>query len=221
MLKRSLSIVFLLLAAFTVHADSGALAALKSIPVEAAKRLVAIEAREGSPSPERWYLLVNDPAEPRGLREFVVADGRLVTSRVFSQFADTLKDEKVVGADAVKVDSTHLVKVAAAFATVNGVKAAVLNYTLRRDAFSGIAVWRTTVLDAQGDQLGTFTVNATKGTLAGSEGFEKTPPAEEIAPPASAAASERAASKKPKTTPTPRPGVLKPFISGGDRKRNP
>src|SRR5437660_499889 len=50
----------------TARGDNGALAALKLIPNEAAKRLVAIEAREGSPAPERWYVLVHDPAQERG-----------------------------------------------------------------------------------------------------------------------------------------------------------
>ena len=52
----------------TAAAQGGgtALDALKLIPKDAAKRLARIEAREGTPAPERWYLLVHDPAEQRG-----------------------------------------------------------------------------------------------------------------------------------------------------------
>ena len=71
--------------------DGTALAAVKLIPKDAAKRRARIEAREGAPTPERWYLLVHEPTEKRGVREFVVAGGKFVTSRTLSQFAETLK----------------------------------------------------------------------------------------------------------------------------------
>ncbi len=208
-----------IVSAFPARGEGGALAALKLIPSEAAKRLVAIEAREGAPVPERWYLLVNDPAEQRGLREFVVADGKVVTSRVLSQFADSLRPADVIGGDAVKIDSTQVAKLAGAFADANGVKVGMLNYTLGRDATAGVPVWRVTVLDPAGDQVGLIMVNAVKGAVLRSDGFETTPAAVPVAPPTSPASTERAPSKKPKPTPTPKPSLLKRFFGGGDKKK--
>ncbi len=203
------------------RAEISALAALRLIPSEAAKRLVAIEAREGNPSPERWYFLVNDPGEQRGLREFVVAEGKLVTSRVLSQFADSLKPADVIGADAVKVDSTQVAKLAGVFAEANDVKVGTLNYTLARDAAAGSPVWRVTVLDSSGDQIGLLMVNAVKGAVLRSDGFEKTPAGELLPPTATApaASSERKTPRKPKATPTPKPSLLKRFFGGSDKKK--
>ncbi len=200
--------------------EGTALDALKLLPKDPAKRLVRIEAREGSPTPERWYLLVQDAAQDRGLREFVVAEGRLVTSRTLSQFAETLKPADIVGAEAVKVDSTHVAKLAALFAEANGAKAGMLNYELARDEVSGAPVWKVTVLDAVGDQLGVLAVNAAKGAVLSADGFEKAPAADLLAPPASLAIAERATGKKNKTAaaPTPRPNLLKRIFSG-DSKR--
>ena len=203
----------------TAAAQGGgtALDALKLIPKDAAKRLSRIEAREGMPSPERWYLLVHDPAEPRGVREFVVADGKFLTSRTLSQFADTLKPADIIGADTVKVDSAHVAKLAAAFAEANGAKVGMLNYELMRDAATNAPAWKVTVLDAVGDQLGVLAVNATRGAVLSAEGFEKSPAVELLAPPAGVAGAGRPVAKvaKPTPTPTPKPNVLKRIFGGG------
>ena len=216
---------FILVSTAAAQGDGSALGALKLLPMDAAKRLARIEAREGSPAPERWYLLVHDPAEERGVREFVVADGKFLTSRTLSQFADVLKPADVIGADAVKVDSAHVAKLAAAFAEANGAKVGSLNYELRRDAASNGPAWKVTVLDASGDQLGVLAVNATRGAVLSAEGFEKSPAAELLAPPASVGSAAAVAGKKPKGTPTatatPKPNVLKRIFGGGRKTPKP
>lgn len=196
-----------------------ALDALKLIPKDAAKRLARIEAREGTPSPERWYLLVHDPAEPRGVREFVVAGGKFLTSRTLSQFADTLMPADIIGADTVKVDSAHVGKLAAAFAEANGAKVGMLNYELMRDAATNAPAWKVTVLDAAGDQLGVLAVNATRGAVLSAEGFEKSPAVELLAPPTGIAAAGAARpvgkAARPTPAPPPKPNVLKRIFGGG------
>ena len=214
---------FILVSTAAVQGDGSALDALNLLPKDAAKRLARIEAREGTPAPERWYLLVHDPAEPRGVREFVVADGKFVTSRTLSQFADTLKPADVIGADTVKVDSSHVAKLAAAFAEANGAKVGSLNYELARDAASNLPAWKVTVLDPSGDQLGVLAVNATRGAVLSADGFEKSPAAELLAPPESVGSVAAGGVKKPKATPTPtpKPNVLKRIFGGANKTPKP
>jgi hypothetical protein len=211
---------FLFVSTAAAQSDGTALAALRLVPKEAAKRLVAIEAREGTPAPERWYLLVHDPAQERGMREFVVADGKLVTSRTLSQFAETLKPADIVGADAVKVDSPQIAKLAAAFADANGAKVGSLNYELARDAASNAPAWKVTVLDAAGDQLGVLAVNATKGAVLSAEGFEKSPASVVVGALVASGPAERTTANRTKATPTPtpKPGLLKRFLGGGEKR---
>ena len=206
---------FLFAITVSARGEGGALDALKLIPKDAAKRLARIEAREGAPAPERWYLLVHDPAEERGVREYVVADGRLAGSRTLSQFAEVLKPADVFGADAVKIDSAQVAKLAAAFAEANGGKLASLNYELVRDAATGVPVWKATVLDAAGDQLGVVIVNAAKGTVLSSDGFEKSPASELLTPPVAEPPTTGPTVKKTKATPTPKPNLLKRVFGGG------
>ena len=214
--------LFLLFVSTAAAQGSGtALDALRLLPKDVVKRLSRIEAREGTPAPERWYLLVHEPAEERGVREFVVADGKFVTSRTLSQVAETLKPADIIGADSVKIDSAHVAKLAAAFADANGAKVGSLNYELTRDAESNAPAWKVTVLDAAGDQLGVLVVNATKGTVLSSEGFEKSPASDLLAPPAGPAGAEKTPGKKTKApqaaTPTPKPNMLKRIFGGGGK----
>ena len=210
--------------ASTAAAQSGgtALDALKLIPKDAAKRLARIEARDGAPVPERWYLLVHDPAEERGVREYVVADGKVAGSRTLSQFAEVLKPADVFGSDAVKIDSAHVAKLATAFADANGAKIGTLNYELSRDTATGAPVWKATVLDAAGDQLGIVVVSAAKGTVLSSAGFEKMPAADLLAAPATLAETLRqAGGLRKKATPTPKPNLLKRIFGSNEKPAKP
>jgi hypothetical protein len=46
--------------------DTTALGALALLPKDAASRVARVEGPEGHPFPERWYVLVHDPAFPAG-----------------------------------------------------------------------------------------------------------------------------------------------------------
>jgi hypothetical protein len=214
-------LIFAVVSIASAQSDGTVLDAIKLLPRDAAKRLARIEAREGAPVPERWYLLVHDPAEERGVREYVVADGKLAGSRTLSQFAEVLKPGDAFGADAVKIDSPHVARLAAAYAEANGGRVASLNYELARDTATGAPVWKATVLDAAGDQLGVLVVTAAKGAVLSSAGFEKMPAADMLPAPAVAVETPRAASvqrKRATPTPSPKPSLLK-RIFGNSEKR--
>jgi hypothetical protein len=152
-----------------------ALNALKAIPPEAAQNLARIEGRDGVPSPERWHILVHDPAAAAGLREYVVAEGKLVTSREISQFAEQLAPADVIGSAAVKVDSDAAAELASAYAKANGAKAATMTYQLKKESTEAIPVWKVTGLDASGAVLGSLMVTAGQGNVLSHEGFAKQP----------------------------------------------
>ena len=235
---------FALAAAAHGEGDVTALGAVRLLPKEAARRLARIEAREAVPAPERWYLLVHDPAAPQGMREFVVAGGKLVASRTLSQFADSMEAADVIGADAVKFDSDKVARIASFFAMANGGRLGSLTFELLRIPEQGGPVWRATVLDPQGDQLGVLVVTAAKGAIVSHDGFEKLPPAGLLnvpmagAEPAPAIASGSPGSKgrptkvapipkaipmapTPTPTPTPRVGLLNRIFRGKPKPAEP
>ena len=120
----------------TAVADSAgtALNAIKQLPRGEAKKIARIEAREGTPIPERWHILVNDPKDENGLHEYVVAGGEVVASRNISQFAESLKPTDVMGSSGLKIDSDKVAGLAQQYAQANNVSIATLNYALKRKA---------------------------------------------------------------------------------------
>jgi hypothetical protein len=201
------------------QSDGSAFAALKLLPKEAAKRLCRIEARDGSPVPERWHFLVYDPVAERGVREFVVANGKMVAVRTLSQFADTLNETEAFGGETLKVDSETIARWAALFAVANGGKVGSLNYQMAKDPVSNGPVWVATVLDPVGDQLGALTVDAVKGAILNSDGFETAPAPELLASPVAAPVSSRSSRARIATpAPTPKPNVLRRIFGASEEK---
>jgi hypothetical protein len=152
-----------------------ALNAIKQLPRGEAKKIARIEARDGTPNPERWHILVNDPKDEHGLHEYVVAGGEVVASRNISQFAEDLKPADIMGASGLRVDSDKLAALAQQYAQANNVAIATLNYTLNKEGADATPLWTVTCLDESGKQLGQLVVSAGKGNVVSHEGFTADP----------------------------------------------
>ncbi len=156
-------------------AEPTALEALKIIPKEKAARLARIEARDGTPNPERWYLIVQDPDERNGLREFVVANNEVVASRTISQFADTLKPEDVIGGAGVKVDSDRLARLAREYARANDKSISKMNYELKKEGQDAVPIWKVSCFNENNQGVGELSVTAGKGNVIAHDGFAVSP----------------------------------------------
>jgi hypothetical protein len=201
------------------QSEGSALSALKLLPKDVAKRLARIEARDGAPVPERWYLLVYDPEAERGVREFVVTGGKVVAARTLSQFADSLKLSDVFGGDSVKLDSEQLARWATLFVAENGGRLGSMNFQLTKNPALNGPVWTATVLNPEGDQLGAITVNALKGTILGSDGFEKSPAPELLVSPVAAPVVTRAPKARiAPPTPAPKPSLVRRIFGANEEK---
>jgi hypothetical protein len=163
--------------------DFTAIGALKQLPKEAAKRLARIEARDGNPWPQRWYVIVYEPSDPRGLHEYVFSEGKLIASRALSQFADRVQPTDVIGADAVRLNSDEAAAVAGQFTVLNKATLGTVNYELTKYGNPPVPVWQLTCLNPRGDQLGVIVLHATKGTILSHDGFDNTPASPVVAEP--------------------------------------
>lgn len=151
-----------------------ALTAIKLLPKGDVKKIARIEAREGNPTPERWYILVHNPSEESGLHEYVVAGEKIVASRALSQFAEGLKQDEIIE-EPVKVDSDRAGKIAQQYALANNVVPASLSYQLRKDESDGTPVWNVTCVDGAGKAVGGVVVAANKFNVLSHTGFAVEP----------------------------------------------
>jgi hypothetical protein len=159
----------------TANSTGSALDAIKKLPRGEARKIARIEAREGTPTPERWHILVHDPKDENGLHEYVVAGGEVVASRNVSQFAESLKPTDVIGTSLLKVDSDKVANLAQQYAAANNVTVATLNYALKKEGDDAAPLWDVTCLDESGKELGHIVVSAGKGNVVSHDGFTAEP----------------------------------------------
>lgn len=171
--KAIFAIVFA--AAGVICEGATALEAVKLLPKAQARKLARIEAREATLEPDRWYLLVHDEDDEKGVREFVVAGKELVTTRPISQFAETLTEEEVIGRETIRIDSARALEIAQQYAEANDVTPVKVNYALRREEKGSPAVWTITCLDEAGAHQGAVVLTANKGTVLSHDGFTFVP----------------------------------------------
>ena len=187
---------FLLLANSALFAaaakDGSALSAINQLPRGEAKKIARIEAREGTPVPERWHIIVHDPKEESGVHEYVVAGGEVVASRALSQFAENIKEQDVIGSGPIRIDSDRLAKLAQEYAFANNVTIASLNYALKKEGADAAPLWSVSCLDEKGKDIGHLVVSAGKGNVVSHEGFalEPTPEPQEKDKPRTQASSQ-------------------------------
>lgn len=160
---------------------STALAAIRALPRGEYKRIVRIEARDGTPTPERWHLIVHDPKDENGLHEYVVSGGELVASRSISQFVESVKADDILKESMVKIDSDKLAALAQEYAQANNVTIATLGYALKKEGADAVPLWNVMCADESGKQIGKLVVSAGKGTVLSHEGFTAEPGAEALA----------------------------------------
>src|ERR1700677_589232 len=180
-------------------AEGSAFNALKLIPRGDDRKVARIEAREGTPVPERWYILVNDPKDENGLHEYVIAGGEVVASRNVSQFAEVLKAGDAFGGEPLRIDSDRVANIAREYAAANNVTISSMNYELKKDGTGAALLWNVTCLDEAGKEMGRVYVTANKGTVVSHDGFTAEPvgiATEKLKSSSEIAARARAESKK-------------------------
>ncbi len=162
------------------EASNSALAAVRQLPRGENKRVVRIEARGGTPVPERWHIVVQDPKDENGVHEYVVAGGEVVASRAISQFVESAKPDDILKDSLVKIDSDKAATLALQFGQVNKVSISSLNYALKKEGVDAAPLWSVTCLDEAGKQVGVVVVSAGKGNVISHEGFTAEPGGEVI-----------------------------------------
>lgn len=187
---------------------TSAFTALQLLPKEHRPNLARIEGREGTPEPDRWYFLIYDAKAPSGLKEIVVAEGRIAATRALSQFADSLQSSEILPREILAIDSPQAAQLARDYAAANGKTIARFNYDLLRPGPGVAPVWRVGCVDAAGVESAHLLVSATKGTILAHDGFPLEP-----APKPIAVAPTPTPEPLPSPTPTPTPSpALVPFI---------
>jgi hypothetical protein len=215
-----------LLLAVTTASATTALNALRTLLPEQSRNVALITAREGTPEPDRWHVIVYDQTSDNGLREYVIADGRRVASRPVSQFIEKLSSSDVMGPDAIKVDSDRVVKMALQYGVANNKTIAALHFDLRKNPTDGMPMWTVICANLGGTEVGRLVISAARGNVLSHPGFDAEPSPETVGDRAAATPApvrpedDKPFAPKKVATPlplaTPKPPLFRRLFGGGN-----
>jgi hypothetical protein len=126
--------------------------------------LVEINGRRGEPQPRAWTFLYNDPNARGGVREVVVQDGLVQSTRTPLRGFGEVSGMPVVSLPRLSVDSDRAFQIANAAAIRGRVAFHWLSYQLRART-SGHPVWTIEFINREGVAVGSTEISAETGQV--------------------------------------------------------
>jgi hypothetical protein len=137
---------------------------------QAVNRVVSVSGVDGDPQPRSWKILVEDKNAASGVREYVIADNRIVSQRVPNRSVAGSTQGATIDTAKLNLDSSGAYSVAAHTAETSHVTFALTSYTLRTDD-RGNPVWIVTLADRSSRPVGTIHIRASDGRVKRVEGM--------------------------------------------------
>jgi hypothetical protein len=152
--------------------------------------VIEVQGHTGSPQPATWKIIVDDPVARAGVREFEIANGRIVVERTPIKPYTGAGENAVMDLNKLNLDSAGAFTIAEQEASKTRLGFDTVDYVLRRDEEREAPVWVLRLLDSQRRNVGTLYVAADSGTVLRRSGFGEQV-AEEQYPPETTERTER------------------------------
>ena len=128
-------------------------------------QLIEVRGESGQPQPQSWTILMNDSTARGGIREFVVANGKIVSERTPVRGYAGHATLPSLNFSRLNLDSDGAFKIA----NEQSVKAKVgfdsVDYTLRTNDNTGAPLWVLRLFDYMGAPVGSIQVSAEDGKV--------------------------------------------------------
>jgi hypothetical protein len=165
---------FLLITPALAQENATAYEALRVIGTQlgegALSHVVLVTGVEGDPQPEKWKIILEDPAARGGARELQVANERITSDRPPGRGAAGSTGGATIDMARLNLDSSGVYAVASYTAEKSHTQFTTVDYTLRTDE-RGEPVWIVTLLSKSSRPVGTIHIGATRGTVRRTEGM--------------------------------------------------
>lgn len=130
--------------------------------------VISVTGTNGSPQPETWKILIDDPGARGGVREVEVGNGRIVSERTPLRSAVEGSLGAVVDTSKLNLDSSGAFTLAQQTADKSHVTFATADYALRVDE-RGNPIWKVALQRQNGEPAGTIFLGANHGTVTRTE----------------------------------------------------
>lgn len=129
-------------------------------------RIVEVKGRNGSPQPDTWLIVIDDPKARGGVREVEISGGHISSERTPVQAYSGSSADSVMDMSRLNLDSQGAFTVAEDEARAAGVAFDSVDYVLRRDENGTGPTWILQLLDRSERGVGTVRISATDGKVA-------------------------------------------------------
>jgi hypothetical protein len=137
---------------------------------DSVNRIISVTGVDGTPQPETWKILMEDPRARGGVREIEVADGRIASERTPVRTIVGSTEGARIKTTRLNLDSSGAFTVASRTADKSNARFATVSYTLRTDE-RGDPVWIITLQNRSSRPVGTIYIGANRGNVTRTEGM--------------------------------------------------
>lgn len=137
---------------------------------DAVNHVISIIGTNGSPQPESWKILLDDPKARGGVRELEVSNDKIISERTPLRSAVEGSLGATIDTSKLNLDSSGAFTLAQQTAEKSHVTFATADYALRVDE-RGNPIWIIALQRQSGEPAGTIYVGANHGTITRTEGL--------------------------------------------------
>ena len=137
---------------------------------DSVNRVISVTGVDGTPQPETWKVLIEDPRARGGVREVEVANGQVVSERTPVRAVVGSSEGATIKTARLNLDSSGAYAVASHTADKSNARFATVSYTLRTDEH-GDPVWIVTLQNKSSRPVGTIYIGADRGNVTRTEGM--------------------------------------------------
>jgi hypothetical protein len=132
--------------------------------------VISVTGTNGTPQPESWKILIDDPRARGGIREVEIRNGRIESERTPIRSVAGSTEGATIDTRRLNLDSSGAYAVASHTADKSNTRFATVNYTLRTDE-RGDPVWIVTLRDQSARPVGAIHIGANRGNVTRTEGM--------------------------------------------------
>jgi hypothetical protein len=137
---------------------------------DSVNRIISVTGVEGTPQPETWKILMEDPRARGGVREVEISGGHVVSERTPVRTVVGSSEGSTINTSHLNLDSSGAFTVASHTADKSNAHFATVNYTLRTDEH-GDPLWIVTLQTKSSRPVGTIYIGANRGNVTRTEGM--------------------------------------------------
>src|SRR5438128_1590357 len=137
---------------------------------DSVNRIISVTGVDGTPQPETWKVLMEDPRARGGVREVELTDGRISSERTPVRTIVGSTEGATIKTTRLNLDSSGAFALASRTADKSNARFARVSYTLRTDE-RGDPVWIITLQSRSSRPVGTIYIGANRGNVTRTEGM--------------------------------------------------